>query len=83
MDPILLCTHPHTYTVVRVYDVFLEKPISEEGVAIKIPREVLGSGGPRVRMASFLFRNMSGLLPGSIEGTDDTRLVKLTEYVDH
>ena len=52
-------------------------PIVGEDAQITIPREVLeGLGeGERVRMASFLFRNKSGLLPESLEGADNNRLV--------
>ena len=52
-------------------------PIVGEDAEISIPREVLeGLGrGERVRMASFLFRNMSGLLPESLEVDDNNRLV--------
>ena len=43
-------------------------PIEEENARISIPREVLegATGETPVRMASFLFRNMSGLLPESL-----------------
>ena len=51
-----------------------------EGADISIPGEVVGGGKQEVRLASFLFRNMTGLLPGSLNGTapsDDDRLVFL------
>ena len=43
-------------------------PIEEQGTRISIPSEVLegATGGAPVRMASLLFRNMSGLLPESL-----------------
>ena len=46
--------------------------IQEESAEINIPiREVLASARNReVRMASVLFRNMSGLLPVQLEGAD-------------
>ena len=50
-------------------------PIENEDAEISIPREVLeavGNGEP-VRMASFLFRNKSGLLPERLERSDNTR----------
>ena len=49
-------------------------PIVNEDAQISIPREVLAGlvNGERVRMASFLFRNISGLLPPTLEA-DDTR----------
>ena len=40
-----------------------------EDADISIPGEVVGGGKQQVRMASFLFRNVSGLLPGSLNGT--------------
>jgi hypothetical protein len=49
-------------------------PIDEDSARISIPREVLEpadvAGGAPVRMASFLFRNMSGLLPESLSDSD-------------
>ena len=51
--------------------------VEEEEAEISIPREVLegvGNGEP-VRMASLLFRNMSGLLPERLEGSDNDGLV--------
>ena len=39
-------------------------------VGLKVPSEVtsgLGENGERVRMVSFLYRNMSGLLPETLE----------------
>ena len=39
-------------------------------VGISVPNEVisgLGENGERVRMVSFLYRNMSGLLPETLE----------------
>ena len=39
-------------------------------IGISVPSEVisgLGENGERVRMASFLYRNMSGLLPETLE----------------
>ena len=44
-------------------------PIEDKDARISIPREVLESAEreAQVRMASFLFRNMSGLLPESLD----------------
>ena len=54
----------------------------EGDAAISIPREVFGSLGSegQVRMASFLFRNMSGLLPESLEGVENNRWVYSNWY---
>ena len=43
-------------------------PIEQESASISIPREVLegATAGTPVRMASLFFRNMSGLLPESL-----------------
>ena len=54
--------------------------VEEEEAEISIPREVLeslGQYGEPVRMASLLFRNMSGLLPQRLEGNDNHGLVNL------
>ena len=46
---------------------------------IRIPREVLeGNSEEPVRMASLLFRNMSGLLPERLEGNDNDGLVSIS-----
>ena len=48
-------------------------PIREEDAEISIPiREVLAGieSGAEVRMAAFLFRNMSGLLPERVDYDD-------------
>ena len=54
-------------------------PIEDEIAQIRVPREVLaGQGrGQPIRMASFLFRNMSGLLPQRLEnnGTVNDRYI--------
>ena len=52
-------------------------PIEEKDAEISIPRDVLEGleRGKPVRMASFLFRNMSGLLPKSLEGANNKKLV--------
>ena len=44
--------------------------IEGENARISIPREVIASikGRESVRVVSFLYRNMSGLLPESLEG---------------
>ena len=59
-----------------------DAPIKEdfEVANISIPGDVVGSGKQQVRMASFLFRNVSGLLPENLNGTasDDDRLVFLS-----
>lgn len=50
--------------------------VEEEGAEIRIPREVLeGNSEEPVRMASLLFRNMSGLLPERLKGNDNDGLV--------
>ena len=51
--------------------------VEEEEAEISIPREVLEGVGNEepVRMASLLFRNMSGLLPERLEGSDNDGLV--------
>jgi hypothetical protein len=43
-----------------------------ENASISIPREVIASvkGRETVRIVSILYRNMSGLLPESLEGVD-------------
>ena len=71
-----------TYTVFLVEEVLLDEvderlsPIEGEDAQISIPREVLEGleRGELVRMASFLFRNMSGLLPETLEGGNNNRL---------
>ena len=53
--------------------------IEGESAEITIPlREVLEGveNGEQVRMAAFLFRNMSGLLPGSLEMTENQTLIR-------
>ena len=52
----------------------------DEGISISIPREALERAGSqrrsaRVRMASFLFRNMSGFLPESLEDDEENRFI--------
>lgn len=51
--------------------------VEEANAGIGIPREVLGSldNEDRIRMASLLFRNMSGLLPERLEGNNNHRFV--------
>lgn len=48
--------------------------INGESAKLSIPREVLkgAKSGARVRMASFLFRNMSGFLPERLSVENDT-----------
>ena len=64
-----------------------DAPIEQEfeGADISIPGEVVGHGKQQVRMASFLFRNVSGLLPESLSGTasDVDRLVFLGYVKPH
>ena len=68
-----------TYTVFLVEEVLVDEvderlsPIEGEDAVISIPREVFGGLGreEQVRMASFLFRDMSGLLPENLERTDN------------
>ena len=45
--------------------------VEVEGAEICIPREVLRGNPNPVRMASLLFRNMSGLLPQRLEGNNN------------
>ena len=45
--------------------------VEVEGAEIHIPREVLRGNPNPVRMASLLFRNMSGLLPARLEGNNN------------
>lgn len=58
--------------------------IDEETAKIRIPREVLASqeSGKPVRMASFLFKNMSGLLPQRLEKSkaDNDRYMHVMYY---
>ena len=70
-----------TTTVFQIEDVLIDEiteerisPIQGEIAEISIPiREVFASAGNQtlVRMASFLFRNMSRLLSGNLEGADN------------
>ena len=55
-------------------------PIDEDSARISIPREVVESTiaeGAPVRMASFLFRNMTGLLPESLGDEDQNETITL------
>ena len=55
-------------------------PIDEDSARISIPREVLEGAtaeGAPVRMASFLFRNMTGLLPESLSDEDQNDTITL------
>ena len=54
-------------------------PIDEDSARISIPREVIegSAGGAPVRMAFFLFRNMTGLLPESLSDEDQNDTVML------
>ena len=63
---------------VKESDEMTDAPIEQKfgGADISIPGEVVGSGRQQVRMASFLFMNVSGLLPESLGGTEN-RLVLL------
>ena len=47
-------------------------PIEDERAKINIPREVLegATGGAPIRLASFLFGNMTGLFPASLNEND-------------
>lgn len=52
--------------------------VSEERAKISIPRLVLErSDQDPVRMASLLFRNMSGLLPERLDRNESNRLVNI------
>ena len=66
----------------KLVDESLEKisPIEGESSQITVPRELLDGvrKGNRIRMASFLFRNMSGLLPERLNNSDN-KLVNLTK----
>ena len=61
-------------------------PIEEDVAEIRIPSEVLASqeGLNPIRMASFLFRNMSGLLPQRLSnnGADNDRYGSSTNFKD-
>ena len=78
-----MCIRDRHYIVFLVEEVLVDEagerisPIEGEDAEISIPREVLDGlrEGERVRMASFIFRNMSGLLPESLERADNNRLV--------
>ena len=51
--------------------------VSEERAKIRIPRIVSEkSDQAPVRIASLLFRNISGLLPARLEGNESDRLVE-------
>ena len=69
--------HVEELLVNETEETILKPPIEGENAEISIPREVLESarGKTPIRMASFLFRNMSGLLPESLGGTKEERLV--------
>ena len=57
--------------------------VSEERAKLRIPRIALerSDQDPRpVRMASLLFRNMSGLLPDRLEGNENDRLVNINNF---
>ena len=58
-------------------------PIKDENASISIPREVLESTGrgTSIRIASFLFRNMSGLLPESLDIDEGTEMDKLVHVL--
>ena len=65
---------------VRAVDKDFVSLIDEDSARISIPREVLEgaiAGGAPVRMASFLFRNMTGLLPESLSDEDQNDTVTL------
>ena len=82
-----VCTYIYTdvdsiiiHTVLLVKEVIVNDTneriplIEDEAAGISIPREVLTGivgGRERVRVASLLFRNMSGLLPERLEGDDN------------
>jgi hypothetical protein len=53
----------------QVSDTPIGETFEEAGADISIPGDVVGGGNQPVRMASFLFRNLSGLLPESLNGT--------------
>ena len=52
-------------------------PIERENAQINVPREVLSGvrRGEMVRMASLLFRNMSGILPERLNSSAANKLV--------
>ena len=54
--------------------------VEVKGAEIRIPREVLSGNPNLVRMASLLFRNMSGLLPARLEGNNDDGYNKATFF---
>ena len=69
----ILMTGFHVEEVTIDKNVDMLSPIDEDSARISIPREVVESAiaeGAPVRMASFLFRNMTGLLPESLGDED-------------
>ena len=76
------CIHSHAVILVREVLVTRSGPseaiplIEEDTAGISIPREVFSglSGGQNVRVASVLYRNMTGFLPEYLT-EDDSRSV--------
>ena len=76
----LQITFIHSFmTGFHIEEVMIDKnadmlsPIEDDSARISIPREVVEgttTEGAPVRMASFLFRNMTGLLPESLSDED-------------
>ena len=69
----ILMTGFHIEEVTIDKNVDMLSPIDEDSARISIPREVVESTiaeGAPVRIASFLFRNMTGLLPESLGDED-------------
>ena len=54
---------------------FDKKPIEEDNAEIELPNEVVKEGVQGLKIASFFFKNMSGLLPDNVNNTDGNRLV--------
>lgn len=68
-------THIYTHTVVSVHEEFVKKPIKHKNAEIELPQEVVKDGVQGLKIVSFLFKNMSGLLLVSVNNTDIIRLV--------
>ena len=74
-------THTHTpihsfvkREVIRVHEEFVSTQVFEGGAEIQLPEEILGGDKEQpVRIASFLFRNMSGILPATLGGAGNDR----------
>ena len=84
--PYIIIMHINSVAVFRVEEVraadIVKNSVSlidEDSARISIPREVLecAAGGAPVRIASFLFRNVTGLLPESFSDEDQIETITL------